>query len=244
MYVLVDFNNISRSLGRRNGKFIVEAIAEKVCALTNEHPHRMRFRLYGGWYEETTPSRRAQELAAELEGEFPLLFRPAEIGTEKQKPVRLQASLAYAMLVDPQHHLLHTVREEKTYKSVRVNSPKTSGCQRDDCHLLGINALFSKGRCPHADCSLVAEDILSEKRQQKLVDTMLTADLLHLNGQDTAETVVLVSSDDDFVPAIRQSLLSGMRVIHVHTGPRSATPTHYLSSDLTDYLQTSLEEQL
>lgn len=240
MYVLVDYNNVNRNLRRKGVKFTIEVIAEKVCTSVGRPPKRMQFRLYGGWYDAKSLSRRAQTLAKELEGEFPFMYYPVDRDAKTGSPVRIQASLAYAMLIDPEYHLLHTFRRKKTYRSVRVQSPKTNGCVRDDCHLLGIKALFSKGKCPHLECSLTASDILSETRQQKLVDTMLTADFLHLSTRETTETIALVSSDDDFIPAVRQSLLTGVQVVHVHTGAHDITPSHYMPAGHTSYFQTTL----
>jgi uncharacterized LabA/DUF88 family protein len=56
----------------------------------------------------------------------------------------------------------------------------------------------------------------------------------------TEDPVLVVTSDDDFVPAIRMALLAGRKVVQVHTGARRETPTHYVSPGTPEYIQTSL----
>ena len=58
--------------------------------------------------------------------------------------------------------------------------------------------------------------MLLSRREQKLVDTMIVADLIHLASR--GETPIgLVSSDDDMWPGILSALNIGASVIHVHT---------------------------
>lgn len=81
---------------------------------------------------------------------------------------------------------------------------------------------------------------MKEKREQKLVDTMLSADLLHLASEEY-QTVVVVTSDDDMIPAVRQALLNDVQIVHIHTGPYKQTPTHYVAPDLSSYIQAHIE---
>ena len=53
-----------------------------------------------------------------------------------------------------------------------------------------------------------------QRAEQKLVDSMMVVDLLHL-AEVTPEPLVVVSADDDLWPGIRFALLRGTRVIHV-----------------------------
>lgn len=74
--------------------------------------------------------------------------------------------------------------------------------------------------------------------EQKLVDTMLVADLIHLaiNGE---MTIAVVSSDDDFWPGILSAMTLGAHVVHIGT---KYAPSHrmYLSSLGNNYSKAKL----
>lgn len=240
MYVLVDYSNM-RGLGNRGLETKIGELTEAICTVLEAPPHRLNYRLYGGWYEEETLTQKAEEITIEIQDEYPKIYHPIPDPDGKKKArIRVKTDLAYSMLIDPNHHLVRTVRRRKTYRSVRVRSPKSNGCRRNDCFLKGIKGFFSKGRCTHRECDLKAHDLLSEKREQKLVDTMLSSDLLHLVSEGH-DTVVLVTSDDDLIPAVRQALLNDVRIIHIHTGPHQQTPPHYVAPGLSNYIQTSIQ---
>jgi uncharacterized LabA/DUF88 family protein len=62
------------------------------------------------------------------------------------------------------------------------------------------------------------------KREQKLVDTMMVADMIHL-ASIGEPAIVIVSSDDDMWPGMISTLVAGVRVIHVQTsGLKTALP--------------------
>ena len=239
MYVLVDYANVKRLFRGKGLKAMVVGITEKVCELVSDTPSRLEFRLYGGWYQDQKPTHLAQSLVTEARAEFPILYTPLK-GAGKQNRIRVLVELAYSMLIDPSHNLIRTVRERNDpHRSIKVNSPKTYGCTRTDCFLKGIAGFFRKGHCTHQSCRLTSSDLIGSKREQKLVDTMLSTDMVHASiTSDTA--IVLVSSDDDMVPAVRQSLLIGAKVIHLHTGARSQTPPYYIGTTFSNYQQASL----
>ena len=121
-----------------------------------------------------------------------------------------------------------------------VRSPKGLGCTRaeTDCCLRGLKKLFRDECCP--DCTLTADDLIPERVQQKLVDTMLAADLLHLSAGGGEEPVALVTSDDDLMPPVIQAVHGGATVLHLHTIATRRTPTHYVPSAGGTYLEVAL----
>lgn len=241
MFVLVDYSNVRGRLRQKGAKSKIRKLTEVICDILEEVPSRLDYRLYGGWYKEQTLSRMAEDITIELQDEYPEIYKPLSTPDGKgQSRIRIQAELAYSMLIDPNHHLVRTVREQKSYRSVHIQSPKSNGCTREDCFLKGIKGFFSKGHCTHHECGLEADDLLKEKREQKLVDTMLSADLLHL-ASEGHQTVVVVTSDDDMIPAVRQALLNDVHVVHIHTGPHRQTPSHYVAPDFSNYVQTHID---
>ena len=58
------------------------------------------------------------------------------------------------------------------------------------------------------------------KYEQKIVDTMLTCDLIYISEMD-CNYLILVSSDDDFLPPIRTILSSGKTIYRIHPKPNN-----------------------
>ncbi len=66
---------------------------------------------------------------------------------------------------------------------------------------------------------------------------MLAVDLVYyaIRGE---RSVAVVTNDDDVWPAVRQTLLLGTIVHHVHPKPGRCTPSHYCSGLGPEYCQT------
>jgi hypothetical protein len=74
--------------------------------------------------------------------------------------------------------------------------------------------------------------------EQKLVDSMLTADLIHL-AHSGEQFVAIVSSDDDMWPGIITAVHAGAHVLHVQTsGLQQFSP--YLHVTNGKYTQVGL----
>lgn len=75
--------------------------------------------------------------------------------------------------------------------------------------------------------------------EQKLVDTMLTADLIHVASLMGTSDLVIVTNDDDLWPGIRMAVHLGATVHHVHPRKRQTTPGFYASTVTKNYFQYS-----
>ena len=235
MYILVDYDNVDIPLRKNGVKNVLERIASTLCQHVPNLPQRFEFRLYGGWYDQTTMTRKAQDISAQLTRDFPNVFIPFPTYQTKISLV-LQAELARALLVDPSNVLLHTFRERA--RPSGICAMLLSGCLRPDCGLRHIKTLVEKGKCPEPGCVIKLENVLI-KREQKLVDVMLACDLLHLVETRPSEFVVIVTSDQDLWPAIRQVFEKTTLVIHIHT-KRQQTPLYYSRSIGTRYTELML----
>jgi hypothetical protein len=100
-----------------------------------------------------------------------------------------------------------------------------------------MHALLRDSQCPELGCLVDVAAVLT-KPEQKLVDTMLTVDVLHL-ARTTGEAIAVVSADDDVWPGIQAALLYGARVTHVHPLPGRMTPPHYAALASGHYGQAS-----
>ena len=129
------------------------------------------------------------------------------------------AELAVALLEEPGHHLFNTYRRKGKPANIRVQSPAVVGCAEAACPLPHARRLLKSGRCPTPTCSVTADDLVY-RHEQKIVDTMLSCDLLYAAHLDY-DLVLLVSGDDDFLPPLRTALLRGMPIIRFHPKPNA-----------------------
>ena len=175
-------------------------------------------RVYGGWYEGATMTRRAQDTTVEIQRDFPTIIR-LPMGGGGHCVVSMNAELAVALIQEPGHHLFNTYRRKGKPANIRVKVPTAIGCTDPDCVLPLMKKLLKTGNCPKPGC-VVAERDLVYRHEQKIVDTMLSCDLIYAANRGTNQ-IALVSSDDDFLPPLRTALLCGTAAIRFHTKPNS-----------------------
>jgi len=230
--VLVDYDNIER-LHRSNGPIpVVERILRALTTdLQNETD--ANFRLYGGWFDGPNFSRAAQAVSPALRS-FPKPHKTA-VGS-----VTVRAEMALGLASEPRKHLTHTFRNRGVPGTIFCPAAPFPNCAMPrQCLVAPMASFFQNSQCPEGLCKVSPSDLLS-KPEQKLVDTMLTVDLLHFARRPRKETLVLVSHDDDLWPGIQASLAEGARVVHVHPKSGTATPQHYAAHASGSYKQTTL----
>jgi hypothetical protein len=81
---------------------------------------------------------------------------------------------------------------------------------------------FQSGTCPQPGCSLRIRDLVLGRSEQKLVDTMIVADLIHLSHTGETE-VAVVTADDDVWPGVITGMQAGAHIVHIW-------PKHYRAS--------------
>jgi len=91
-------------------------------------------RIYGGWYENSSLTRRAQDLIVGLGNEFPAVIRvPNSAGAICH--ISATAELAVASMEEPSHHLFGTYRKKGRPSNLRVERPADIGCVDPSCPL-------------------------------------------------------------------------------------------------------------
>jgi uncharacterized LabA/DUF88 family protein len=203
-------------LSQRSGTIIDVVTKALVQIPLDEVTPRVKcdVRVYGGWYEGNQITRLAQNVTVELQRDFPTVIRLLTTGNAHIF-VSTSAELAVALLQEPGHHLFNTYRRKGKPANVRVMTPTDAGCINPDCVLPLMKKLLSKGNCPKAGCGVTMGNLVY-RHEQKIVDTMLTCDLIYASN-GIADRVILVSGDDDFLPPIRTILLRGTPVVRFHS---------------------------
>jgi uncharacterized LabA/DUF88 family protein len=213
--ILIDYDNLLQHQKSAGVLDVVTKVLVQVPYGDSAAQIRCDVRVYGGWYEGTVMTRRAQTVVVELQRDFPYTLRlPMLNAPGKYRKASIGAELARSLLQEPSHHLINTYRRKGKPANVRVEDPTIAGCVDPDCVLPMMKKLLKTGRCPKPGCGVVVGDLVY-RHEQKIVDTMLSCDLIYAAG-GRAEHIVLVSSDDDFLPPLRTVLLAGKTVLRFH----------------------------
>ena len=106
------------------------------------------------------------------------------------------------MEIDPRTVLENTYREGGEVDGLRCASPPYARCINNTaCPLTMVHSFIETGNCPENGCTLSTVNLL-RKAGQKLVDTMMTADVIYLASNGSKE-IYVTSSDDDLWPGIK-----------------------------------------
>ena len=194
-------------------------------------------RLYGGWFNEASLSPAAQQLLPEVQREFPSSMAVA--GRDGAHVVLVRAELARALICDPGVELTHTYRRRSLPPRLRcISAPFPNCAEPSRCPVASVEPFIRDGVCP-ADGCMVTPGAVLERAEQKLVDSMITIDLVHL-AEATSESLVVVSADDDLWPGIRFVLLRGAQVVHVIPRRGGSTPDRYRRLKTAKYTRVAL----
>ncbi len=232
MIILVDYDNIQTSILRLGAVHVVNRIVSKIDSMEVDSNHRITIRLYGGWYLNNNFTHKAQALSAEISANFPNTAMLSDNSTS----VIIKCEMAYSILADPTNHLFSTFRPRGMPWGLKAHNPTTScGCSNSSCPIVATHHFLQNNKC--GVCNTVKPEDVFYRGEQKLVDTMLTSDLIFSSNQPA--NLGVVSSDDDFWPGIKTTLVNGKKVIQLHTRSRT-TPSSYTRTTLSNYIQKQL----
>lgn len=236
MQVLIDYDNVEPIDRSRGLTYLALRVLSAIGVSNLQSVGRADLRLYGGWYKGRSLSRRAQTLGAEIERDFPTVQTIGERGVNLKLPVGAQ--LATSLMIDPKKEIFNTYRQNAPPVNLETKHAPWTGCSEPTaCAIGAFTAFFAQRECPHPSCSVTPAEIFY-RSEQKLVDTMLTADMINVASK-RGETFAVVSSDDDMWPGIKSALLLGCRVFHVHPKPGRYTPSCYSDGVGSSYLQST-----
>jgi hypothetical protein len=157
----------------------------------------------------------AQSLNAAITYDFPVITFIQDSGTARST-VTVTANLAHALEVNPRRDIHNTFRLRDASEHLACKHPHDSGCADTDCPLISTFQFFDADVCPKGGCPITPSGLLKRRGEQKLVDTMMVADLIHLAHVGESH-VAIVTSDDDVWPGIISAMIGGTHVIHVET---------------------------
>jgi hypothetical protein len=228
MKLLVDYDNLSPAVSGKGLVYLADLVLTRVSSVSDPK-QTIDFRLYGGWDRNNRMTKRGQDLSVEMQSAFPRTLRVAK------EPVILNMQLAQALAALPAKRLPNTLREEPMRK-IKCQMPSRTTCRNTSCPIDPMASFLNDGQCPVAGCVAVPTMLLS-RHEQKLVDTMIVADMIYLATQGEPN-IGLVSSDDDMWPGILSALNLGAHVIHLQN--RIVTSPMYLTHTRGKYTPVGL----
>lgn len=212
--ILVDFANVCnwwaiRSpskpiVARRIGE-LAENVVRALSTSDMENSNTVaeyRLRFYDAWFD--------------AEGNGTNLHQMTRGICRDDFPYRIRSARVYAQVVEcvsalPGLRLLNTLRTEKGFGRMKYkfnNEPPPNCISPENCCVSIVKHWLSKHECPHStahdaatpmECKVSAEEICS-RTHQKLVDTSIVADAIHMAHE--GGSVVIYSNDEDMIPGL------------------------------------------
>lgn len=137
MEILVDYNNVQEGDRRRGVVFVVDKIIDALGPASLATSSHINVRLYDGWYENQTPTRKCQQIAAEVEANTP---RTVVVGDgQQQSKCIVNIELAYSLKSAPAQHIWHTYRPTYYPDDVRCRDPRVKVFTDPQCPIPHIS---------------------------------------------------------------------------------------------------------
>lgn len=232
--IFIDYDNLLPTQREQGVLDVVSRILNQIDLEKNLGKITCQIRLYGGWYQGTDITRKAEDLTVEIQEDFPKIISIPSSGNSFIK-IQTSAELAVSLIQEPSHHIFNTFRRKGKPNNIRVRSKSDVGCSESSCFIPSIRKLLKNGKCPKDGCS--SDSGLIYRSEQKLVDTMLSCDLV-LSAKSPNSTMILISSDDDFIPPLRTATLLGSAPIRVH--PRLSNVSTESTSNNVNFREMEL----
>lgn len=233
--VLVDYDNaFPPGRGMSEDEIAVE-VARWLQELASRHVRLTHFevRLYGGWYDERDLSRHGSDVARVMAKlpDFPMVLQGGRI---VRGAITLAAHPISSMSGRP---LYGTYRRRGGPPRIRSRQPYPDACVQTDasCPAAILRSFTKSARreCPVNTCSTVASEAF-EVHEQKMVDTLLSTDILVAGrAQSGYSMIVVVSGDSDFLPPLMAASMDS-DVALVQLLPRAEEASAYAIAVLSE----------
>jgi len=170
-----------------------------------EDENTIEFLFYGGWLRSTlTP------LASKLIGELNGLTVETKFSGKK---ITATGKLARGLSAFKGRDLPWTVRNRPGLDTYSLKSLAEIDCgDHSVCPQKDMVSFFARGSCSY--CVTVKPGDFFEREEQKLVDSMIVAELVYLTSKKD-QSIGLVSADDDMWPGILCALSTQSKIFHL-----------------------------
>lgn len=169
------------------------------CLNDNVNVSCITIRLYGGWYQGNAYSQKASQLQVALQSMNIFPFIDGE--------QRIEGSIS---LAEQQYGIAqtwyNTYQEKRGIQNVKIDWAHTGeGCSHTSpsCPIKMLHNFIKDKRyqCPTSGCGIISSEIFY-RREQKMVDTMMTCDIITYCAEEDISAIYIISDDTDLFPAI------------------------------------------
>lgn len=224
--MLIDYDNVDPSLTRAGPISLAKSLVQTIPANTLGQYNTLRARLYGGWRVQGALTVSAQRLVPDMRSGSPtIISNPTRTSG---MPLRLIVEFAEGPL-GTGVILEETLVKDRTLRKFRALPTPWTECQSPtrNCGMAHVDSFAHDTQCSTQGCTNRLGKILV-RDEQKMVDTLLVADIAHQALVQRANDVVVVSSDVDMWPGVLLAAHAGCNVIHVHTKQKWRTQRHLI----------------
>lgn len=227
LLVLVDYDNVDRSHTVAGPVSLAKMLVTLLpYAIITRH-QGVTVRLYGGWRSNGTLTNFAQNLVPDIHRQSPTVVSVMDAGVTLK--VRLTVELAQGP-IGSSSSLEQTFVKNRGLRNFRSrSSPRPECVNSSSCGLQLFSGLTHATQCGNPGCNSKLADVFV-RDEQKMVDTLIVADIAHQAFAAKATDVVVVSSDTDMWPGVLLALRAGCAVTHIHTKHGLRTQQHLMNT--------------
>lgn len=184
-------------------------------------------RLYGGWREQGNLTPSAQRLIPDIRSGSPCIVQLKHSGALHQ--FRLSIELASGPL-GSSITLQETLARERGLRRFRARAGIPPACaSQSSCGMTPYIGVTQSTKCSLSACACTLGDVLI-RDEQKMVDTLLVADIAVHAIKSRATDLVVVSSDIDMWPGVLLAVQAGCKITHIHTRSGWKTQRHLMQT--------------
>lgn len=223
--ILFDFDNMKEFNERVTLEQLAVTVANNEIIKPRKYS-RILIKLYGGWYQDNLPTRLMQQLQSQNK---PFYF--------KEDGDHLIINITFANSLESRN----TVSIFNTYRLSPFNktlSHALNGGQHY-CQIKNAIEIINSRDCSNLDCKQSPSTI--KVYEQKIVDSMLVADLIYLSI-NSPDDICLVSSDDDMIPGLITAATI-RDLLHLWINSRPNIRYMQILDRMTNYTGTSLRSR-
>lgn len=224
--MLVDYDNVDPNLTRVGPINLAKVLATNIPAGVLGQYDTVKARLYGGWRVQGNLTVSAQRLIPDIRSGSPtIIYTPT---STSHQALRLVVELAEGP-IGTSVVLEETLVRDRNLRRFRARTSPWNECTSPNgsCGFAHIAGLTHNTSCTSSGCGNRLSDIFV-RDEQKMVDTLLVADIAHQAFVQRANDVVVVSSDIDMWPGLLLAVQAGCNVIHIHSKQGWRTQRHLI----------------
>jgi hypothetical protein len=205
VYVLIDFDNFyTEHYKAKKLTWLIHELNKVITEVLNyqQYVKNIFVRLYGGWMENGMLTPTASLIQQELSTNsiFPMPHPKSE------GLLRGNIEIATKLISIPNNVWDNTKKSKNGLPNIRVeHSALYEHCHSntDRCPVLILKTFLKKKtrKCSVVGCDGTNESVFKTV-EQKMVDTLLSCDLLHLSNISSVLSIIVMTDDFDIHPAI------------------------------------------